>query len=228
MNPPGAVLLLGVVGSQAYGLSTPQSDTDRLGMYAMPTVMLHGLREPQESVVFTKPSDYTFHEAAKFCRLVLSGNPTVNELLWLPEDLYEFRHPLGLDLIEIRGSFLSAPRVQAAYLGYARQQFDRLVKREGNFSSDLKKRTAKHARHLLRLLHQGFQLYSTAQLQIRLENPAWYHRFGEAVAQDPTVAEEQLLSYEARFKEVEPALPERPDTEPVEEWLLKVRRHFFL
>lgn len=196
-------------------------------MYALPTAAFHGLRYPEESVVLTEPSDHTFHEATKFCRLILGGNPTVTELLWLPTDLYEVKHELGLGLIDIRGTFLSAPRVRAAYLGYARQQFDRLLKREGTFSSDLKNRTAKHARHLLRLLHQGFHLYSTGELEIRLDHPAVYRAFGEAVALDPLVAEEQLTDYEAKFSSTRSALPEEPDVAPVEAWLLKVRRSFF-
>jgi predicted nucleotidyltransferase len=227
VNVPGTILLSGIVGSQAYGLATPESDTDRLGMYALPTEDFHQLRYPEESIVLTKPSDHTFHEAVKFCRLVLGGNPTVTELLWLPEDLYEVKHELGLELIDIRSAFLSAPRVRAAYLGYARQQFDRLVKCKGTFSSDLAKGTAKHARHLLRLLHQGFGLYSTGELEIRLEQPAMYRAFGEAVALDPLVAEEQLTEYEAKFNTVATALPPGPDVAPIEDWLLRVRRWFY-
>jgi hypothetical protein len=37
VNVPGTVLLSGIVGSQAYGLATPDSDVDRLGMFAFPT-----------------------------------------------------------------------------------------------------------------------------------------------------------------------------------------------
>lgn len=227
MNVPGTVLLSGIVGSQAYGLATPESDTDRLGMYALPTEDFHRLRYPEESIVLTEPSDHTFHEAVKFCRLVLGGNPTVTELLWLPGDLYEVRTDLGNALIDIRSAFLSARRVRAAYLGYARQQFDRLVKREGTFSSDLAKRTSKHARHLLRLLHQGFHLYSTGELEIRLDHPAMYRAFGEAVALDPLVAEEQLTEYETKFNTVATALPSEPDVAPIEGWLLRVRRRFY-
>jgi predicted nucleotidyltransferase len=221
------VLLSGIVGSQAYGLSTPESDTDRLGMYVLPTAAFHGLRQPKESVVLTDPSDHTFHEAGKFCRLVLGGNPTVTELLWLPADLYEVRTVQGDALIDVRRSFLSAPRVRAAYLGYAQQQFDRLVKR-GDFSSDLKNRTEKHARHLLRLLHQGFGLYRTGELTIRLERPDLYREFGEVVAKDPKLAEGELATYEELFTSTRSALPSEPDVATVEEWLLQVRRDFFL
>lgn len=227
MEIPGTVLLSGIVGSQAYGLAMPGSDVDRLGIYALPTAAFHGLRAVQNSVVLTEPSDHTFHEAAKFCRLVLNGNPTVNELLWLPDDLYEVQHDLGLELIELRGAFLSAPRVRDAYLGYAKEQFDRLVKRDGSFGSDLRKRTAKHARHLLRLMIQGYGLYATGKLQIRLGNPDEVRAFGEAVAEDWTAAQPVLEDYETRFRLTRSVLPAEPDAARVEEWLLKVRREFF-
>ncbi|HZU58333.1 MAG TPA: nucleotidyltransferase domain-containing protein [Actinocrinis sp.] len=99
------VLLSGVVGSTAYGLAGPGSDVDRLGIYAAPTRALLGLRRPPESHVTAKP-DATFHEAGKAARLMLAGNRTATELLWLPDDLYETRTALGEEVIELRGAFL--------------------------------------------------------------------------------------------------------------------------
>src|SRR5260370_18445824 len=125
----GTVLLAGIVGSTAYGLAGPDSDVDRLGMFAAPTMELLGLTSPSESHVTTAP-DSTFHEAGKAVRLMLGGNPTASELLWLPEDLYETRTPLGDELIGIRSSFLSPQRTRDAYLGYARQQFTQLLSRD--------------------------------------------------------------------------------------------------
>lgn len=170
--PPGTLLLSGIVGSQAYGLATPESDVDRLGVYAAPTRDFHGLTTPLESVVFKAPEpDATYHEAAKMCRLMMNSNPSVMELLWLPTDLYETKTDLGLALIDIRQSFPSKDRVRRAYLGYATTQFDKLLRRgDGSFSADLRKRTAKHATHLLRLLHQGFGLYSTGRLQVKVDD----------------------------------------------------------
>ncbi|MGI3201610.1 DNA polymerase beta superfamily protein [Streptomyces sp. GLT-R25] len=150
------ILLSGIVGSTAYGLAHEGSDVDRLGMFAAPTDDLHGLHPPKESHVTTKP-DSTLHEAAKWCRLALRGNPTVTELVWLPDELYEVRTPLGDELIGIRTTLLSAKRVRDAYLGYATQQFKRLYDRgDSSLSADTRKRRAKHARHLRRLCHQGF------------------------------------------------------------------------
>jgi predicted nucleotidyltransferase len=220
------LILAGIVGSTAYGLAGPDSDVDRLGVYAAPTIQFHGLRPPtgkQASVVVTDPSDATYHEAGKLASLCLGGNPTVMELLWLPE--YEVITALGKDLINIRNSFLSAKRVRNAYLGYATDQFKLLERRgDGSFSSDTRKRTAKHARHLMRLCHQGFILYSSGRLVIRLENPQAFKDFGESVSSgDIQLARDLILTYEEKFNDTETVLPDKPDEAVVEKWLHKVR-----
>ncbi|MEV6026843.1 nucleotidyltransferase domain-containing protein [Streptomyces sp. NPDC052036] len=221
------VLLSGIVGSTAYGLAHAGSDVDRLGLFAAPTEQLHGLHRPKESHVTTAP-DRTLHEAAKWCRLALGGNPTAMELVWLPAELYEVRTPLGEELIGIRTSFLCAKRVRDAYLGYATQQFRRLEARSrGSLPADQRARTAKHARHLKRLCHQGLELYTTGQLTIRVENPEEYRDFGERVAADPSVALPVLRFYESAFDETPTVLPAQPDEAPAEAWLRRVRDHFY-
>ncbi|MCX4231671.1 DNA polymerase beta superfamily protein [Streptomyces sp. NPDC020707] len=221
------VLLSGIVGSTAYGLARAGSDVDRLGMFAAPTEDFHGLRGPKETHVTTRP-DNTLHEAAKWCRLALSGNPTVTELVWLPDELYEVRTPLGDELIGIRTTLLSAKRVRDAYLGYATGQFKRLYDRGNSSSSaDTRGRTAKHARHLRRLCHQGFELYATGVLTVRVEDPDDYHRFGEQVAADAMVALPLLQRYEAAFDETRSVLPDQPDEAPAEAWLRRVRAAYY-
>ncbi|MET7452648.1 nucleotidyltransferase domain-containing protein [Streptomyces sp. NPDC005574] len=220
------VLLSGIVGSTAYGLAHEGSDIDRLGVFATPTEALHGLHKPKESHVGTAP-DTTLHEAAKWCRLALGGNPTAMELVWLPDELYEVRTPLGDELIGIRTSLLGAQRIRAAYLGYATQQFRRLEARDPAGSAEARARTAKHARHLKRLCHQGLELYTTGRLTIRLEDPEEYRAFGERVAADASAARPVLSHYENAFTERPSALPDRPEEAPAEAWLRRVREHFY-
>ncbi|MFF5183419.1 DNA polymerase beta superfamily protein [Streptomyces sp. NPDC000345] len=221
------ILLSGIVGSTAYGLAREGSDVDRLGLFAAPTEELHGLHTPKESHVSTAP-DRTLHEAAKWCRLALGGNPTVMELVWLPDELYEVRTPLGDDLIGIRTTLPSARRVRDAYLGYATQQFRKLQNRgEHTPEAQTGKRIAKHARHLKRLCTQGYELYATGQLTIRVDDPESYHRFGEQVAADPEAALPLLRDFEEKFTETRSVLPEQPDETAAEAWLRRVRRHFY-
>lgn len=223
----GTVLLSGIVGSTAYGLAGPGSDVDRLGMFATPTLELLGLRVPPESHVTVKP-DATFHEAGKAARLLLAGNPTVSELLWLPDDLYETRTALGEEMIARRSAFLSAKKVHDAYLGYATQQFRKLIARGDEARSrDARRRTAKHARHLMRLVDQGLELYASGTLTIRLAEPGRYRDFGERVAADPQAAVPFMAQAEQRFSQTRTVLPDEPDTAAVQAWLLRVRRKFW-
>jgi predicted nucleotidyltransferase len=211
------VLLAGTVGSTAYGLSGPGSDVDRLGLFAAPTVAFHGLHGPKESIVTTEP-DLTLHEAGKWFRLSLNGNPTVMELVWLPDELYDTRTDLGSELIGIRGAFLSGPGVRDSYLGYASQQFKKII----NGMSD--RRTAKHARHLARLIFQGTRLYAQGELVIRLDDPQWFLDFGDEVAGgNPDRARELLARAEDDFDRISSPLPDQPDEAVVDDWLRSVR-----
>lgn len=226
-DPPTAhVVLSGTVGSTAYGLAGADSDVDQLGVFAAPTAAVLGLHPPRDSIVTTHP-DRTLHEAAKYVRLALAGNPTATEAMWLPA--YAHLTPLGQELIGIRRAFASAPRCRDAYLGYATRQFRRLEARgDGSFSADTRKRTAKHARHLMRLCVQGFHLYATGELVIRLDNPGDFHALGDRVADGDIEAARALITeYAHRFDSTPTVLPDQPDEAPVEAWLLRVRREFW-
>lgn len=221
------ILLSGIVGSTAYGLAHEGSDIDRLGMYATPTEELHGLHRPPESHVSTAP-DRTLHEAGKWCRLALSGNPTVMELVWLPDELYETRTALGDELIALRQTLLGARRIRDAYLGYATQQFRKLrSRRDGSTADGSPQRVAKHARHLKRLCTQGYELYATGRLTVRVDDPESYRRFGEEVAADPEAAQPLLRRFEEAFADTRSALPDQPDDRAADAWLRRVRREFY-
>lgn len=223
MHPsqPSNLLLEGVVGSTAYGLATPESDIDTLGVFACPTEALVGLDRPAETLTAHDP-DGCWHEAAKFARLALSVNPTVYELLWLDEGGYTTVTNLGLYLVTIRDAFLSADRVRDSYLGYATSQFKRLTERgDGTFGSDTRSRAAKHARHMARLVRQGHELYTTGRLTVSVGDDAdWFHEFSAA-------GPDRWVSWFERergvFADARSVLPEFPDRERVDGWLAAVR-----
>jgi predicted nucleotidyltransferase len=222
--PSGPPILAGIVGSTAYGLAHAGSDIDRLGMYAAPTQAFHRIHGPAQTYRSVHP-DATWHEAGKAVPLLLHANPTLTELLWLPDGLYETRTALGDELIGIRASLLSAAAVRSAYLGYAGQQLRRLENRgDGSFSSDTRRRTAKHARHIWRLLVQGTDLHTTGQLQLELSprHAEACREFGEDVAGRPDLARVALANAETRFDRPG-VLPDVPDFLAAEAWLLAVR-----
>lgn len=217
-------ILQGIVGSTAYGLATPSSDVDRMGVYIAPTEQHLGFHPPTPTIVTTKP-DVTTHEVGKFVSLTLKCNPSVTELLWL--DSYETMTTSnwGADLIALRMHMLSAKLVKNAYLGYATQQFKKLLDRQdGTFGPDLAKRTQKHARHLHRLVEQGYELYTTGSLNVRVQDPEAIHEFGRRVEANPLTATTYMAKAEAMFADAKTVLPDHPDADRVESWLISLRK----
>ena len=217
------IMLKGVVGSTAYGLAHEGSDVDHLGVFAAPTKALLGLHPPKDTEV-SKDPDTTLHEARKFVGLCLGGNPTVFELLWLEK--YEVETRLGKHLISIRESFLGAHRVRNAYLGYADQQFQRL-QNKGSFPNVPDPRIEKHARHLVRLVQQGLELYRTGKLTIRVHNPEYVREMGVKIAADPDVGGSFMEQARHDFSGDSPALPDKASEEEAEFWLHRVRTEFW-
>lgn len=212
----------GVVGSQAYGLATATSDTDYAGIYAEPTRALLGLHPPaRTSRTGRGGDDAVYHEIGKAMALMLSCNPTAYEVLWL--DTYTVATPFGRELVSLRGCFASAGRVRRAYVGYAAAQLRDLEQRP-HPSPD---RRAKQARHTLRLLWQGYQLYATGFLPIRVPDPQRYLEFGQRAATDgATPVRAVLAEYEGAFEQTTSALRHEPDEEPIESLLQRIRRAY--
>lgn len=223
-------LITGTVGSHAYGLATETSDVDTLIVAVAPSKDFLGLNPPTAkaaSRVSTNP-DITTHELGKFVSLCLAANPTVTELLWLPDDCYRQLDYCGESLIDIRRYLLGARAVRSAYLGYATSQFTKLRARQGeSFSSDTRTRTAKHARHLLRLTQQCQDLYLDGHLNVRVDDPQRYHDFGQLVATKPEegleLAEKHLATVAAALDSRKSALPQEPSREIAQDTVLAIR-----
>ena len=223
--PPARPSLLGIVGSRAYGLDTPESDTDWLGVFVAPLRHVLSIRwnAHKETLVRHNPHDLCLHEVGKFCRLALAANPTILELLWLPE--YETQDMVGRKLVGRRSAFLSN-RVRKTYGGYARQQVERLIARgDGSFGSDLRKRREKHARHCFRLLIQGTDLLRYGEIRLRLDA-----REIQLVTAVSKLSDEKLLGAFAEYDDVLQntlsVLRDEPETDKVDDMLYSIRTHW--
>lgn len=218
-------ILKGVVGSTAYGLAHADSDVDRLAVHLSPIedVLTWGAKP---TYVSTDP-DVTSHDVGKYLQLALKGNPTVLELLWLPQ--YEVMTDWGEVLVLHANALLSADAVRNAYGGYAMQQIRRLRNRADNsFSADTRKRKPKHARHCFRLLIQGEVLLRTGRLQIVLaedQKKTLWNISEMAERDEDEWLEEQFEAYDKRLQEAyeKTVLPEHPDVYRVRDLLLKIR-----
>lgn len=215
------IILQGVTGSHAYGLDTETSDYDRGGIFVAPTESILSIRKPTESIHTTDP-DSTTHEIEKYMRLAMGGNPTVLEYLWL--DDYEILDHWGARLVTIRKSFLSN-KIRASYGGYAYAQSVKLMQRnaEGKegFSSAVKNRYAKHARHCFRLLDQGQQLLTTATLNVKVCNRDELFELGTL---SPMALFTKFEQRKAEFDGMDSVLPDEPDYKKINDLLITIRR----
>lgn len=109
------LILRAIVGSQAYGTSTPQSDIDHKGIYSQSTNDLISFNY-KEQIEISK--DETLYEVRRFLQLVQSANPTVLELLYSPTDCI-VEKSLAYDiLVRERDKFLTK-QCANSFGGYA-------------------------------------------------------------------------------------------------------------
>lgn len=222
---PDNIILEGVTGSKAYGLDTEKSDTDIKGVYLLPTekVLAIGFNPDKTTKDHVDP-DWVYHELGKFMKLVISGNPTVTELLYLDE--YTHLTSIGDALIQNRYAFLSTNSVMKAYRGYALSQALRLNNRTAQgmdgYDSALKNRFAKHTRHCFRLLMQAKQLLETGTLNVRVtpEQREYLFAMGEKSA-DEVVKE--FMRQDSEFDNIKSVLPDEPDMDTLNKLLYNIR-----
>jgi predicted nucleotidyltransferase len=213
-------LLHGIGGSHAYGLANEHSDEDHIGVISYPTEEFWNLSKPQETVNGHFPYDYSFHELEKFLSLAAKSNPTVLETLFLDSYL-ESEPSWGEELIGIRMAFPSKDYVHNAYIGYAESQFRKLMQRgDGKFSASTGNRTGKHARHCMRLLEQGYKLYTTGELVLQVEDPDYYRFVSEMT---PDALSEEFTRTWGRFVSAESILPDKPDWDAINDFLWRYR-----
>jgi hypothetical protein len=207
-----------IVGSRAFGLDTDTSDIDRRGIYLPPADLqwsLSGVPEQLEN----EETQETYWELGKFLRLALKANPGILECLYTP--LIEVASDLTRELLSIREAFLSK-LVYQTYNGYVLSQFKKL-------EQDLRARGAikwKHAMHLIRLLLSGIAIMREHQVPVRVEEHRerlLAIRRGEVPWQEIDAWRLELHRvFDAAF--VATTLPERPDAERANAFLLKARR----
>jgi hypothetical protein len=207
-----------VVGSMAFGLETEASDVDRRGIYLPPADLhwsLYGVPEQIENPA----NQECYWELGKFLRLALKANPNVLECLYTPE--VEHATLLAEEMRGMRGAFLSR-LVYRTYNGYTLSQFKKL-------QQDLRTTGTikwKHAMHLLRLLLSGAEVLREGELSVRVGE----HRDRLLAIRRGEIPWEEVeawrLSLHAAFDEAfrTTYLPEVPDYERVNAFLLKARR----
>jgi uncharacterized protein len=207
-----------VIGSQAYGLAGAGSDVDCRGIY-LPTADLHwslyGVPEQLEN----HETQEAYWELQKFLVLALKANPNVLECLYTP--LIEKATPLAEELLSLKEIFLSR-LVYQTYNGYVLSQFKKM-------QADLRNHGQvkwKHVMHLIRLLLAGIDVLRTGHVTVRVDP----HRDRLLAIRRGEVPWDEVESWRlALHQEFNAAfdatrLPERPDYERANAFLLHARR----
>ncbi len=108
----------GVVGSTSYGTSTPTSDIDTKFIYCQHPNELLGFGYTEQLNI---DKDNVGYEVRRILELLATGNPNINELLWLPEDCIKERSTAFDILVANRDKFVTK-MCYNAYSQYAYQQ----------------------------------------------------------------------------------------------------------
>jgi uncharacterized protein len=207
-----------VVGSRAYGLEDENSDTDLRGIY-LPPASLHWSLQGVPEQIENKDNEECYWELQKFLNLALKANPNILECLHTP--IIEYADDLARELLAMRSVFFSK-LVYQTYNGYVLSQFKKL-------EQDLRNRGEirwKHAMHLCRLLLQGIEILRENQLNVRVAQ----HKSTLLSIKRGEVAWEEINAWRlALHKEFDEAfaktkLPERPDYDKANDFLIKARR----
>jgi predicted nucleotidyltransferase len=207
-----------VVGSRAYGLDNDESDTDRRGIYLAPADLqwsLFGAPEQFED----NATQSCYWELQKFLTMALKANPNILECLYSP--MVEKVTELGAELLAVREHFLSQMIFQT-FNGYAMSQFKKIEQDLRN-SGEIK---WKHAMHLLRLLLTGAATLRIGNVPVRVEancDRLLAVKCGELPWAEVDAWRKELhRDFERALTETK--LPERPDYEEANRFLVKARQ----
>lgn len=221
------VQLAALVGSHGYGLANEDSDYDWRGFYAPPTRNLLGIHSPPEQLEKKwdnqgKGNDETYWEVKKYLLLLLSNNPNALESLWVDTIKMPVKETTDLvqELIDMRGLFLSK-RLIRTYGGYATSQWKR-----GMESLDKDKPSAlKNLMHLCRLLISASSTLRTGKLMVNAgEYREQLLRIRNNEMSIPEIAKWQAkLEDEFQKAKEQTSLPDNPDEQAADDWLLRFR-----
>jgi predicted nucleotidyltransferase len=207
-----------VIGSQAYGLANEASDIDRRGIYLPPADLhwsLYGVPEQLEN----EDTQEAYWEIQKFLVLALKANPNVLECLYTTR--IEEATPLAERLLAMRSIFLSR-LVYQTYNGYVLSQFKKM-------QADLRNQGQvkwKHVMHLIRLLLSGISILGEGLVPVSVDQhleKLLAIRRGEMPWQEVEDWRKRLHQ-EFNGASETTRLPERPDYERANAFLIEARR----
>jgi uncharacterized protein len=197
-------------GSHAYGTSTPNSDSDYIGVFMPDEPYVLGNKHCEQVQIRTNPSDSgkqntskdsdtVIYSLPKFIKLLTANNPTVLETLYYPQNCLVFANDLGMELLRHRDLFPSK-KVKWTYLGYAFTQKKALTHK--------KERWEALGKALVQL--DIWEQERHEKLPVRLELPSdlredktWgQYEKGMAIADIRKILQQHVASYGYRVEDI--------------------------
>lgn len=119
-------LFIVVVGSQAYGTNTPESDFDFAGVFLQSKEDIYGFNYLEQIGEQKGKGDFgdkdkddaVFYEIRRFLQLLQTANPTVLSILFSPEDCIIYKHPI-FDIILNKKQDFVTKLCRNSFAGYA-------------------------------------------------------------------------------------------------------------
>lgn len=122
-------IFLGITGSTAYGLNTPESDEDVGGICIKPLEYYIGLKKFEQADKWTDENgekiDKTIYSIDKAVQLMLDNNPNMLNLLYLPERCVKFNSEYWQVFLDNRDDFLSK-NIRWRFSAYAFAQLSKI------------------------------------------------------------------------------------------------------
>jgi hypothetical protein len=221
-----------VVGSQAHGLATPESDYDYRGVFVVPTenFFMLGAPNPQNTSWVEGKEDDTAWEVGHFLNMATHCNPTILETFLAPDIPVKIQHAIwGLKLRELFPHVWNSKDVMNAFIGYGLNQ-------RKKFFDDKDARAAKYAVAYLRTLYQAWELLSTGAFTIRIADTEigdmlkrWKAMPSVEILQNYSgEVIENCLRWEKKVREAYEKNPDKQtNLEPVNEFLLDIRKAYW-
>lgn len=212
-----------MVGSQAHGLATPESDFDYRGVFIYPTSELMQLHPPADQTSWIEGhEDDTSFELSKFLLMATKCNPTVLECFKAKrvDDNDWYLGYLGDEIQALFPYVWNSTDVKNAYIGYG-------VNQRKKFLENKDKRQSKYAVAYLRSLFNAWQILETGTFSSDMTGTDVFLTLKRWKAGQFTLGE--VIDTTAHWTEmVDKAYAKNPnkktDEGPVNDFLLKVRK----
>lgn len=206
-----------IVGSQAHGLATKDSDFDYRGVYIAPTSKILSLGNSVKTTQWIEDKkDDTSFELGKFLNMAVQCNPTILEVFCAPRvEESEYAEEFS----SLFKYVWTPKRVADAHIGYGINQRKKFLEKKDG-------RPHKYAAAYLRSLYQGFMLLATDQYPVSMTDSPIYDDLKRWKSGDFEYGEvvELCMHWEQLVRDAQSRCKHQPDLDKINDFLLKVRK----